>query len=38
MYKQLTSKERHYILIQLKRRISKNNIAKQLGRSHTAIT
>jgi len=31
MYKQLTSKERHYIAIQLKRRISKNNIAKQLG-------
>ena len=38
MYKQLTSEERYYIATCLRQGITKNQIAKQLGRSHTTIT
>jgi IS30 family transposase len=38
MYKQLTSEERYYIATCLRQGLSKNQIAKQLNRSHTTIT
>jgi len=37
MYKQLTSEERYYIATCLRQGISKNQIAKQLDRSHTTV-
>ena len=37
MYKQLTSEERYYIATCLRQGLSKNQIAKQLNRSHTTV-
>ena len=37
MYKQLTSEERYYIATYLRQGLSKNQIAKQLNRSHTPV-